>query len=74
MTVKIKRYEIIDDLYHSRTGKGIGIYDFLTNRVIISFDTNNKELNQLFAGIMLTELNTGNYEKYLTGKDENDEY
>ena len=71
MTVKINRYEIIDDIYLPGESTGKAIYDFLTHQIIISIRTNNTELNQIFAEILLNELNTGNYEEYLTWDDNN---
>ena len=63
MTVKINRYVIKGGKYYSRSGKSKIIFDYLTNCEICSFDTNNEELNQLLAEIVLAELNTGKYEK-----------
>ena len=63
MTVKINRYEIQGGKYYSKTGKSKVIIDYLEYREICSFDTNNRELNQKLAEIVLKELNTGKYEK-----------
>lgn len=71
MTVKINRYEIVDDIYLPGEATGKAIYDFLTHKIIISVRTNNAELNQRFAERLLNELNTGDYEGYLTGDDNN---
>lgn len=62
MTVKIDRYEIQGGMYHSRSGKGKIIFDYLTNATICFFDTDSEETNQVLAELILKELNSGKYE------------
>lgn len=63
MVVQINRYEIKDGKYYSKSGKAKVIIDYLEYQEICSIDTNNEELNQILAEIVLKELNTGKYEK-----------
>ena len=60
MTVKIDRFEIrTGDNYFRQGTHEVGIYDYLTQRYIMSFDTENFELNMKLAGLCLEELNKG---------------
>ena len=61
MTVKINRYEITGGRYYSKSGKSKVIIDYLEHREICSFSTDNEEVNQRLAEIVLKELNTGKY-------------
>lgn len=64
MVVQINRYGIKGGKYYSRSGKAKVIIDYLEYGAICSFDTNNEELNQILAEMVLKELNTGKYEKF----------
>jgi len=65
MTVKMNKYEIVNDdhIYGSRSGKSVGIQDNKEYKIIASFDTSSKETNMKFAKMILDELNTGKYEE-----------
>lgn len=64
MVVQINRYEIKDGKYYSKNSKAKVIIDYLEYGQICIFDTNNEELNQILAEMVLKELNTGKYEKF----------
>lgn len=58
----MNRYEIQGGMYHSRSGKGKIIFDYLTSTTICFFDTDNEATNQILAELILKELNSGKYE------------
>ena len=62
MTVKMDRYEIIENSRYISSKTSVGIKDNKKFEVIASFETPNKEVNIKFAKIILDELNTGKYE------------
>ena len=68
MTVKMNKYEIVDNVdgYYSRSGKSVGIKDNKEYTVIASFDTPNREVNLKLAKVILKELNTGEYEEMMS--------
>ena len=58
MSVKIDRYEIVDD-----KSPMMKVYDNKLQRTIATVNINDKEHNIALAQIVLDELNTGHYEE-----------
>ena len=58
MSVKIDRYEIVDD-----KSPMMKVYDNKLQKTIATVNINNKEYNIALAQILLDELNTGHYEE-----------
>lgn len=56
MTIKIDRFQIHESRYDATR---VEIWDFLTNRCIISFETPLLETNRKLAELVLEKLNQG---------------
>ena len=62
MTVKIERFEIKTGKDSHVTGRGgleVGIYDYLLQKYLMSFFTEDFDLNMKLANLCLDKLNEG---------------
>lgn len=66
--VQIDKYRLQKSAYYG--DKNYEIFDKELYKTIISFNTDSEELNLIFGQMLLDELNTGKYEKYMEIKDE----